>query len=161
MSHALTPAAPLGPGTTAVVALLATASLGITATAAYAAWSVNGSTTATARTATATALSLTVSAPTGLFPGASRAITVTVENPNEFPVRLLSATLGGLVAPAGCGASNATLGTFSGTLPTVAAQSTTTLTFTNGITLASNADNACQGVQFGLTASVTGESAVS
>lgn len=157
-STGTTAAAPLTKAGTTAVALLATASLGITATAAYAAWSVSGSATTTARAASVTALGVTVSAPTGLFPGATRAVTITVTNTNEFPVKLLTAGLSGVTSNAGtCAGTNLTLGTVSGTLPTLAPGASDSLS--TSVSLVNDAANACQGVTFSLTASVSGESA--
>ena len=83
----------------------------------------------------------------GLYPGASRSLTLTVTNP--FPFSIVVTTISTTVSAASstCGATNLSVATFAGQL-SVQAKGTSQTNVT--ATMAHGAPNACQGVSFPL-----------
>lgn len=137
----------------------------LTSTAAYAFWTTTGTGTGTAAATTATALSATpATAASGLYPGATGvAGSVTVSNPNPFPVTITSASFAAPTATGGIGTCATTGVTFTATtpLPTVPAKvgnvnGTATLNFTAAMTNAS--ETGCQGATFTSTVTLSGQS---
>jgi hypothetical protein len=134
---------------------------------AYAYWTTSGTGTGTASAGTATAISAApATVASGLYPGATGvAGTVTVSNPNPFPVQVTAASFATPTAAGGLGTCTSTGVTFTAqslTTPvTVPAKVGTTngtapLSFTAAMSNAS--DNGCQGATFTSTVTLTGQS---
>lgn len=157
------------------------AALGTVATAvgvggaALALWSSSGSGSATAGSASIQASLITPAANGGdLYPGATgKTITVTVDNPNPYPVSLLSITGVNADDQDGCAGSNVSVATLSnggnpvvpatGTGTSIPAKSGTTngsRTYTMSVTMASAAPNGCAGKSFSFTFPAGGASLV-
>lgn len=129
---------------------------------AYATWTAGGSGTGTAGTGTTTALTLTPGTPSaGLYPGGQADVVLTISNPNESPIRVMSLGLdtgqgtGGFAVDAGhsgcsvtaLGYTTQTNGGAGWTVPAKVGGTNGTLpvTLTNALSMATNAANACQG----------------
>jgi len=128
--------------------------------AAWALWSAGG--TGSGRTTALTAQSITVTAATGpasLYPGATDGdITFTLTNPNPYPVRMTAMTSGAITSsnPA-CATTNITVAPATGLTLDVAANATTGLqSINNVVSMVAGAPDACQGVTFTITLTLTG-----
>lgn len=88
----------------------------------------------------------------GLYPGASLPLVLTVSNPHAFAIDVTSVTTSVGTPNAGCASSKLTVTPFAGNL-VVADHATATLTVT--ATLSHDAPDACQGVVFPLQYSGT------
>lgn len=141
-----------------------------TGTAAYAYWSASGSGSATLSTATATAITVTATPSGTLFPGASADVSVTMGNPNAYPVSMTTMTAISVTSSdsAACASSwislpaEVTTGV-SGTgyvLPSpvsVPSGSSGTTTLTGLVTMATDAPDTCQGKTFTVDMTFTGD----
>lgn len=150
--------------TRASMALLAAASLGVFTTGtAYAAWAVSGTGNATTTSATISSLVVTPSFTGSLYPGASLPLTVTVKNPNAFPVVVTSIGLGTVTSgdPVNCPASNVTVLTTPSvtSLSIAAGQTATSSSIASAVTMLTTAPAACAGVTFTIAATASGTSA--
>jgi hypothetical protein len=83
----------------------------------------------------------------GLYPGLAARLVLTVVNPQRYAIVVKSITTGVGTPKAGCGASNLTVGAFSGRLP-VSARSSAEVSVR--VTLVHSAPDACQGAVFPL-----------
>lgn len=145
--------------TTPVLAVLGAASLGIAATGAYAAWSVSGSAPVSASTASVQGLQVTAGALSGLYPGGSVNVVLSVTNPNAFPVTVTAVAFASPTAVGSCAGSHLVLSDRTGLTAAVTAGGTSSITLTGAATLSTSAPDACQGVTFpSVTATVTGAS---
>jgi hypothetical protein len=132
---------------------------------AFATWTATG--TGSGRATAITAQALTVTASTGtadLYPGFTQGdLYFTVTNPNPYGVDLTNFTSGAVTSSdqANCPASNVTV-TGSGTItPTLHVNGNTTTAQTsipNIVTMALAAPDGCQGVQFTVALTLTGQS---
>jgi len=125
--------------------------------AAFAAWTASGSGTGSATASSAKDLTFAVSAPAvAPVPGSSRAVMITVTNPNEYKVSLTSLTGGAATsavkngaAAAGCTASSISLTNIqalSDSNRVVAGEGTKQYTATVDMGFA--AEDGCQGATF-------------
>lgn len=89
---------------------------------------------------------------TGLYPGATLPLVLTISNPQPFAIVVTSVTVGVGDASAACPSSNLSVSQFSGTL-TVPAQGSTAIALS--ATLAHSAGNGCQGAVFPLQYAAT------
>jgi hypothetical protein len=147
---------------------------------ASAAWQSTGSGTAAASSVNAVDSVIAPGADAGLYPGAVKTVTVSVSNPNDYPVMVTSISAGSSVAVAGtlCTANTVTTDAIdanptgvpqydaltqsnSGPVAIPAAAGSTPGTATFGLTvrMADTADNSCQGQTFSMAISSTLESA--
>lgn len=124
---------------------------------AYAYFTSTGSAAGSGVTGTSVSLSVSAPAVAGLYPGRTVAATVTVQNPNAFPVVLTEIDFApSTTAAAGCDAAAVTGADRTGLSQTIAANGTTTVTVQ--VSMATSAASACQGASFGLTATAKGTS---
>jgi hypothetical protein len=142
-----------------VVAAVLTLTLG-TITAASAYWTGSGAGSGSGSTATTVAVTLSAGTPVAaLAPGGQAGVTLTVTNPNSFSVRVVSLALDtsqgtsgfavdGPHSGCGLGALSFTTQTNSGSGWTIAGGGKPSITLTNALSMAANADNACQGASF-------------
>jgi hypothetical protein len=127
----------------------------------YAYWSVTGSGTGTAGATTAQALTVTTAtSASGLHPGASVTGTLTIGNPNPFPVEVSELTFTPATA-SGVSSCVTTGVTFSSAVSSdnrvaVPAGSSSHVTYTATMTNAS--EDGCQGATFTSTVTATGSS---
>lgn len=84
---------------------------------------------------------------TGLYPGATLPLVLTISNQEAFPISVTSVSTSVGSPSAGCAASNLTVTQFAGSL-TVPAKGTATLTLM--ASLSHDTPDACQGVVFPL-----------
>jgi hypothetical protein len=132
-----------------------------------AAWSTSGSGTGYAKAGTASALTLndaSASTTADLYPGASGTVKLSVTNPNSFPVRItaVSKQAAGTITSDKGAACNASTGvTFtnqSGLTLDLAANTTSTFTLANAVSMSNASDNSCQGAAFTIPVDVTAAS---
>jgi hypothetical protein len=128
--------------------------------AAYAYWSTSGSGSAAAATGTPAELMITPGTPTGqLYPGGQADVVLTLTNPNPASVRVGSlavdtsqGTNGYAVdgAHSGCAVSALTFTTQTngGAGWTVPGSGSLPVTLAHAVSMATSADNACQGASF-------------
>lgn len=116
-----------------------------------------GSSTATGQATSTVGPTITATAApaTGLYPGATVPLTVTVSNPGDRAVALQSAVLDPVTSgTTGCAASVTATAPLAASLPTVPAGGSTTVDVT--LRMASTAPDTCQGASFAVTAHLTG-----
>lgn len=145
----------------AVVALVL--GLGVGSAYAFLTASGLGTGTATVRHATAvTVLAATGTPSSKLHPGASADLTLTITNPNSFPVKIVSisqkATPLTVVGGTSCTAGNSgvTVPTQSG-LSISVTPGTTSVHVPNGASMSTSSANGCQGASFRIPVTVTVE----
>jgi hypothetical protein len=145
-----------------VVAALAVAVAGI----GIAAWSTSGSGNASAKAASASNLVLSDAsayASADLYPGATGAAVLRVQNPNSFPVTITTVTrTGAITSDKGAACDAATGVTFTdqtGLSISLAASTTATVTLSGAVQMSNSSDNSCQGAVFTIPVSVTAVSA--
>ena len=85
---------------------------------------------------------------TGLRPGGTKALNLTVRNPNSVAIRVTSLTVGAAQAAPGCSASRLELPAWAGSLP-IPKRGTASLTV--HVQLKPGAPDACQGATWPLT----------
>lgn len=149
-------------------AVVATLSAGI-AGAVWTSPTGSGNSSATGYTAVATNItaSSTNNSAQPLYPGANVTNTVTITNPNPYPVVVTDITQGSGNAAAGaCTAGTVNFATRSDSTGLAQTGTTTkaiaaggTGTYDVVVSMASTADNACQGLSFTLPATVASKSA--
>jgi hypothetical protein len=143
------------------VALIAMVAVGFV----YAAWTTNGSGSGYAKAGTAQALNtVDVSASTtgSLYPGQNGDVTIRINNPNPFPVRITAVTGNGAITPdsghAGCTSTGVSFTDQSGLAIDIAASTATTATLTGAASMSNAFEDACQGATFTIPVSLTGSS---
>lgn len=133
----------------------------------FAAWSTSGSGTGYAKAGTASALALNdASAATtaDLYPGANGTVKLSVTNPNPFAVRITAVTkqVAGTITSDKGAACNASTGvTFNnqtGLTLDLAANTTSTFSLANAVSMSNASDNTCQGAVFSIPVDVTAAS---
>ncbi|WP_410671670.1 LEA type 2 family protein [Amycolatopsis sp. cmx-4-68] len=134
--------------------VLGAAGVVLVAGVAYAAWTSTGSGSG-AVTSTTSASSTIGSDTTGtpLYPGAAKTFTVTVTNPNAYPVVVNSISAGSSAVTGDCAAGAVTSAAVSNPTGTIAAGGTGVYTLT--ATMAKDAADACQGKTFTLPLTAT------
>lgn len=128
---------------------------------AFAAFLSSGSGTATGESTTAVSSTITPSGGgTGLYPGATTTTTVTVNNPNQYPVQVASISAGSSQTTSGnCPAGSVTTAGLSNPPGVIAPGDTRTYTLT--AKMIANPDNSCQGQTFTLPLTASLASAAS
>ncbi len=130
---------------------------------AVAAWTSSGAGTAGAKAGTATAPAtgaVDASAITTglLYPGVQGTALIRITNPNPYPVKVSAIAANGTASASGGTGSCAGTGvSWIAQQPnsTLAAGATATLTVTNAVSMASTADDGCQGAVFSIPVTVT------
>lgn len=140
-------------GRRGLVVLSVTATMAISGVA-FASWTLTGTGTGTADAAVAATLASELSVPTNLYPGLTTDATLSVTNPNDFPVEVTAVTFTGTVevgTPAdGCTDVNSqvSFADASDLTFTIAADSTDTTTLASIVVMGVTADDECQGKTF-------------
>jgi hypothetical protein len=136
--------------------------IGLAAGAAYGSFVAAGSGSGAA--SVGTAQSVTVLAATGtptskLIPGGSADLTVTLDNPNSYPVSIVSITQNGSVNPVGgigsCSNTGVTVPTQTGLNIAVASGSSVNVDIPNGASMDATSDSGCQGASFQIPVNIT------
>lgn len=132
---------------------------------AYSAWNSGGTGSATSKAQTAqdlTTVDVSATTPATLYPGATGDASISISNPNSYPVRVTSvAASGAIVSDKGvaCDASTGVTFTDQTALALdVAAGATTTFTLAGSVSMSNVSDNACQGAVFTIPVTLTGSS---
>ena len=135
---------------------------GVTALAggAYAAWLVSGSGTVTGTSASIEALTVTSTITGSIFPGSLNPVSLTVNNPNVFPVSVTGVSFGAVTSssPTDCPATNLVLTAPTSLALSVPAGASQSTSLPGAATMLSAAPTGCAGVTFTLTATVSGAS---
>jgi hypothetical protein len=151
-----------------LVATAVAATLVATGGAAWAAWRLSGAGTASTTASSALDLRLTARPRPDkpLFPGARTDLTVTVENPNPFPVVVTAVHAGS--GPVTVDAAHRTAGCITtGVSPTrglsatslpVGARSSASFLLLDAIQMTNDSDSACQGATFTVPLTASGRS---
>lgn len=148
-----------------VVALVAAVGVVVLASgSAFAYFTASGTKTGNATVGTDVIVTVTAAtAANDLFPGTSGTVRFTLKNTNSFTTNFTSVTGASVTSgnPGGCPASNIIVATLPLTITkiTVAAgQTTGTQTISTLISMSSTAPNACQGVAFTVSLTLSGQS---
>jgi hypothetical protein len=125
---------------------------------AIATWGTSGTGEGQAKATTAVSLVVSAGTATGqLYPGAAGDVRFRVQNPNTFPVTVTGWS-GQSVAStdkSGCGTGNFSVNAGSIAATPVAAGAAVTVTVVGGVSMNSDAPDACQGAGVGVSATVT------
>ncbi|GAA0416476.1 hypothetical protein Aca07nite_08880 [Actinoplanes capillaceus] len=150
------------------VALITAGVVAVSGGAAWAAWTILGDGSATATAGTAAELDITGTSITALVPGGTSDVTLTVSNPNTFPVKVTSlefvsitTTKSGCDAAANVEFASEALPTSPATALDVPAKTGTTngskeITVAGALRMVSDADDDCQGASFTIVTEVDG-----
>ena len=129
--------------------VLGAAGVVVVAGVAYAAWTSTGAGSGSVTATTAVNSVIQPGTGTGLYPGGSTSFTVTIDNPNDYPVKVDSISTGTSDAvPNSTCAANTVTSDASPNAGTIAARGSAT--FTLQAHMIANPDNACQGKTFTL-----------
>jgi hypothetical protein len=133
---------------------------------AFAQWLSTG--TGSGSTKAVTAVAMTTSDPgtvsAQLYPGAtnSGSLSVKINNPNPYPVTVTSITGNGTVTATGgtgtCSTTGVSLSTISNITDAVPANSSSTFTHDNVVSMSNSSDDGCQGATFSIPVSLSGHS---
>lgn len=142
-------------GRSATAGVATVLGLALTSGVALAFWSTSGSGSGTATARSSLNLTGTLSSVTGLYPGGSLAVTVTVANPNPFPVKVTAVT-GGTVTTGASGCTTTGVAYTNQTTSnglgasgfTVPANSAGTALPATTVTMDNTSLSACQGATF-------------
>ena len=133
---------------------LGAAGVVLVAGVAYAAWSSNGAGTGSVTAKTAVDSVIQPNSGTGLYPGSDTTFTVTIDNKNDYVVKVDSISGGSSTAIPDTNCAADTVTSDASTAPgTIAAHGTTT--FTLHAHMIANPDNSCQGRSFTLPLTAT------
>ncbi|MDI6099650.1 hypothetical protein QLQ12_13690 [Actinoplanes sp. NEAU-A12] len=133
--------------------------------AAWAVWSLTGTGSAEATAGSVATLTVTGASTTALVPGAVTDVTLSVTNPNKFPVKITSITFSGFGSDkAGCAGTNveqtAALVPAGLIVPAATGSpSVTPVDFPASLKMIANAANECQGAKFTFSTDLGAESA--
>ncbi|MFD5830822.1 hypothetical protein [Lentzea sp. NPDC060358] len=130
---------------TAVVAAVAIAALG--GGIAYAAWSSSGSGDGLVKSTTSKDSAITSVSGAGLYPGAVVDVVVSIDNPNDYPVRVTSIA-DSSSKPAGTCAAGTVTTSSAGTSFTPVLPAKGSQTYTLKAKMSADATDACQNVTF-------------
>ncbi|EOD65663.1 hypothetical protein [Amycolatopsis vancoresmycina] len=134
--------------------VLGAAGVVVVAGVAYAAWSSSGAGTGSVSSTTSVNSTITpAGSGTALYPGGGTDFTVTINNPNDYPVVVTSISAGSSDAVNGCAAGTVTSPAPSSTTGTIAAKGSGT--YTLHATMSSGATDACKSQTFVLPLTAT------
>lgn len=132
---------------TAVIAAVAVVAVG--GGIAYAAWTSTGSGSGKVGSATSVSSTITpVDGAGGLFPGATTSFSVTINNPNGYPVKVTSISTGSSAEVGGCAAGTVTSTGASNPDGVIAVGGAGT--YVLQATMSADASDACKGQSFSL-----------
>ena len=148
-----------GATATAAATVFATTALAGTA---YALWTAGGIGSVNASAATAQDLTASpVTVPSSLlYPGATTDAKITINNPNPYPVTVVSIAGGTVTSDKGpaCNASTGVSFANQSGAFAVPAGASQTFTLTNAVTMSNASDSSCQGAVFTLPVTLSGAS---
>lgn len=132
--------------------------------AAWAAWSSSGTGSASATAGSAAAITVTgASAGAGLRPGHPVDAVFTINNPNDYPVKISQLTIdtfGSTTAACDAAATfEYNTSSTTPTVPTIAPNTSASVTWSQAIKLTADPDNDCQGAEFHFNVNASGDSA--
>ncbi|WP_410586553.1 hypothetical protein [Amycolatopsis sp. lyj-23] len=134
--------------------VLGAAGVVLVAGVAYAAWSSSGAGTGSVTSTTSLNSAITpAGSGSALYPGGGTDFTVTVNNPNDYPVVVTSISAGSSDAVNGCAAGTVTSAAPASTTGTIAAKGSGT--YTLHAQMSSGATDACKGQTFVLPLTAT------
>lgn len=132
---------------------------------AYAAWTATGSGQGFAKASTAqslTTVDVSASTTATLYPGATGNVSIRIDNPNPYPVRVTAVTGSGAIdsdsTPACDAATGVTFTDQSGLTLDVPASSAQTFTLNGAVAMSNSSHNDCQGAVFTIPVNLTGAS---
>ena len=126
----------------------------VVAGVAYAAWTSTGAGTGSVSSTTAVNSEIApAGSGTALYPGGGTDFTVTIDNPNDYPVVVTSISAGSSNAVNGCAAGTVTSAVPENTLGTIAARASST--YTLHAQMSPSATDACKGRTFVLPLTAT------
>ena len=132
---------------------------------AFAAWTATGSGSGYAKATTAsplTTVDVSASTTATLYPGATGDVSLRINNPNPYPVRVTSVAGSGTITSDAGGACDASTGvTFtdqSSLTLDVGASSAATFTLSGAASMSNASANSCQGAVFTIPVTLTGAS---
>lgn len=134
--------------------VLGAAGVVVVAGVAYAAWSSSGA--GTGSVSSTTSVNSTIAAAgsgSALYPGGGTDFTVTIDNPNNYPVVVTSISAGSSDAVNGCAAGTVTSAALSSTTGSIAAKGSST--YTLHATMSGAASDACKSQTFVLPLTAT------
>ena len=137
--------------------------MGVAAGSAWAYWSTSGSGSGSAKAGSPTAVTVDAAAgspSTGLVPGGSADLVLTLDNPNGSAVTIVGVAQKGtanVVGGSGCTAANAGVSVRSQTRLSVPVAPGTGVTVhvPNGVSMSGSSDGGCQGASFHVPVTVT------
>jgi hypothetical protein len=139
--------------------------IAVTGSVAVAAWLSGGTGNGFAKATTAqslTTVDASASTPATLYPGATGNVTLDINNPNPYPVRVTSVTGNGAITSSAGAACNASTGVSfadqTGLTLDVPASSDMTFTLNGAVSMSNASDNSCQGAVFTIPVSLSGQS---
>jgi hypothetical protein len=137
----------------------------LAASVAFAAWTATGSGNGYAKAGTAQALSTadaSASTAATLYPGATGDVTITISNPNSYPVEVTSVTGDGAITsdtgPACDASTGVTYTDQTGLSLDVPAGGSQTFTLTGAVSMSNASDDSCQGAVFTIPVALSGAS---
>lgn len=132
---------------------------------AYSAWNSGGTGSATSQAQSAqdlTTVDVSATTPATLYPGATGDASISISNPNSYPVRVTDVAASGAIVSdqgAACDASTGVTFTDQGSLTLdVPAGDTATFTLAGAVSMSNASDNDCQGAVFTIPVTLTGAS---
>ena len=130
--------------------------------AAFAAWNADGSGIAQVKAVTAQGVTVLASDPApSLYPGASVALSLKLNNPNSYAVRISGVAADGAITSdqpdCDAGGNGVTFTPVTGLSKSVAAHRTTTLTLPGAVSMDINAPVSCSGATFSIPVRVIAE----
>ena len=141
------------------------AAIAVAGSVAVAAWLSSGTGSGFAKATTAQDLSTIdaqASTSATLYPGATGDVTIDIDNPNPYPVRVTSVTGTTAITSDAGAACNASTGVVfadqTGLTLDVAANTDATFTLTGAVSMTNASDNSCQGAVFTIPVSLSGQS---
>ncbi len=131
----------------------------------YAAWTTNGSGSGYAKAGTSQALTTvdaSASTTATLYPGVTGDVSIEIDNPNEYDVRVTAIADTGAAVPdgshAGCTTTGVTFNDQSGLTLDVDANDTLATTLTGAASMSNASVDGCKGATFTIPVSLTGAS---
>ena len=139
--------------------------IAVTGSIAVAAWLSGGTGSGFAKATTAQALAtvdVSATTPATLYPGATGDVSLDIDNPNPYPVRVTTVSGNGTITSDAGGACDASTGVVftdqTGLTLDVPANSDVSFTLTGAVSMTNASHNSCQGAVFTIPVSLSGQS---